>query len=291
MSKTDRAIRLAEKRLKMAFAGEDFYEAQEVLISLTNRLRAQQQFARAKAALEDGMDKLLQNHKDNAVAQLVKVHIDVLSESPDHDPLNAGDYYVQLNERFSDDVSLLSFLRHTIAATTPEGGSHGRCQLHFSAAQSFLRADPPKVKEALEQLVLSGYEPGQAKGDVVTTTVDALLAAPVEEQALLACKHVIRVAAYTSRDLGQAVYDAYVERAPAMGRPLEFARYVLLTLTRDAAPLLTDLRKAYADTIDDDLDKVLNKVAKRYYGVSDTKMKLPGLLGALFGGAGGATAR
>lgn len=37
MSKTDRAVRLSEKRLKSAWENEEFYEAQELVVSLTNR--------------------------------------------------------------------------------------------------------------------------------------------------------------------------------------------------------------------------------------------------------------
>ena len=37
---------------------------------------------------------------------------------------------------------------------------------------------------------------------------------------------------------------------------VEFVRFVLQTLTRDAAPLLADLRRAYADVIDTETDQV-----------------------------------
>eukprot|EP01147_Barroeca_monosierra_P005806 gene5806-9026_t len=270
MSKTDRAVRLSEKRLKSAWENEEFYEAQELVVSLTNRLRGQQQYDRAAKILEEGMENLLSHGKDNAAAQLVKPYLDVLTEAPHLSPSTKIDYFLKLSKQFSDNSSKLMFLRRAISATTQANSQHGDCKLHLEAAKSLLE-DEDSIHAALEQLVMSGFEVVSFKDTFLILTQQSL------EQLL--------VAAYTSRDLAQEIYDGLTcsSAFESESKPLQFCRFVLLTLTRDAVQLLDDLRKAYHDIIDTELDTVasnfrLDSLMTRFCGFTDFEQNFKALL-------------
>eukprot|EP00056_Hartaetosiga_gracilis_P020357 m.19000 g.19000 ORF g.19000 m.19000 type:complete len:285 (-) comp8383_c0_seq1:80-934(-) len=283
MSKTDKAISRTLKRLKMALSNEEYYEAQELLASATNRLIGlgdEPSLARACDVSLSNVCNFIEAGEDKIAAQSIALYLKACkAASIDMDAVI--DTLQDTSLKFVDMDARLLFLKHALLYCK----GHPRAStLHFHAANAYWTLG--NAEKMLQQLAFSNdVEVGDEDEDVLTLCLKGIEKSEHKSKAL--CMQCLRFAAKDRLEFGQQLFD----RAQAgsvcndSDEYVTLTKYVLLTLTREAKPLLQELHSVYSEIIDEPIDVLWNIIDTTFYGQDKTGGGLSSLFGSLFGGS------
>eukprot|EP00741_Cyanophora_paradoxa_P013608 tig00020703_g13137.t1 len=283
-----KGIEAVVQKLEKSVDDGDFYTAQQSYKSLYFRYCGQKKFDDARQLLMSGA-RLMQKHKQfQCATELATLLVELFQKADVKVAPDSIDALLKTFEGFGEDNSNgpVQFLKAAIKWSAGAGaGKFGSPELNAAmgrhlwkqgdyggAQRYFVRGNDPR---SLARMLL------EWSGKGYPAEVDLFLARAVLQ---LLCVQNLRDA--------NVVFDTFLRTAPG-GPPrtplVNFLRFLLATLERDAAPLLAVLRSKYRPSIarDPSFPNYLDHIANKFYNVPIPTSGLQGIMDMLNGFLGG----
>ncbi|XP_071722819.1 protein GET4 [Rutidosis leptorrhynchoides] len=237
----------------------------------------------------DTLTKAKIPYDDNSLDSLRKIY-ETIPQVPVPQHLGADDDVEKLAEALTAAKmraeSCSSFLKAAIKWSAESGAPrNGSPQLHSMLAQYLYSQSPELDLAKVSYHFVRGNDPEKFS----STLLDFMgKCYPGEDDLAIARAILMYLAMGNLRDANYLL-DEVKKHMEANGLEfsesdlVEFVRYLLPTLQRDALPLLEKLRKVYKSRIDRDpsFNELLDEIAEKFYGVR-RKNPLQGMFGDIF---------
>jgi len=269
-TKTRKGINSVLQKLEKTIEEGNYYHAQQMYKTLYFRLTSQKKYKQLETMLVNGAILMLKHGETNAgteLALLLLDHYKKIGTPVTKDSLtpliNIFTFYKNDNH-----PGKKSFIRAaTYWSRCAENNNQGDCTLHNIFAQSFCKiqdyenaarhfvrgSNPEAFAIMLVEWAAKGY-PSEADLYIARATLQYLCLSNLKD--------------------ANEVFRFFKQKHPNLDTPLmNFIRFVLLTLERDALPLFAMLRDKYKQSLsrDPDFDKYLDHIAFVFFGIKNNK--------------------
>eukprot|EP01116_Phalansterium_solitarium_P000216 TRINITY_DN10125_c0_g1_i1.p2 TRINITY_DN10125_c0_g1~~TRINITY_DN10125_c0_g1_i1.p2 ORF type:complete len:322 (+),score=129.93 TRINITY_DN10125_c0_g1_i1:52-1017(+) len=286
-------------KLERSVAEGKYYEAQQMYKTLYYRYVGQKKADDACQLLLSGVRTMLSQRQVNEALELSKLLLDLLQSAPVKrltiaDPLGALEAmfgsWLAASEAPADTVpeALLtgfeSVSKAAIKWATEQFGIAAVGQLHAIAAEFYWRVG--NYSRAQRHFVRYGGGGARLAGVLADWILSGDV--PADERELLITRAVLQYLSVGNLKDANALFAKFVvdSAQPVSAGPLvNFTRFLLLTLERDALPLFLTLRQRYKPALDRDpsFSKYLDQVANVFFNVPIPQPAPAGGLGGMMG--------
>eukprot|EP00164_Ancoracysta_twista_P015399 GFYU01025446.1.p1 GENE.GFYU01025446.1~~GFYU01025446.1.p1 ORF type:complete len:295 (-),score=72.31 GFYU01025446.1:86-970(-) len=254
-------------KMKKKMEVGDYYEAQQMYRTLYFRYNGQKKFEDCDALLQGGILQFLECKQGSCAMDLVKL-LFTTHETMKCPYSQSLDAIKKIDQGYESGqcatADRIAFLKYSIKWTAQHGQwKSGEPTLHLQIA---------KLYESIEEYgsaqphYLKGNDP---KSCAKMLSVWATKTYPSEADLVLT-RAVLQYLCLTNLKDANIIFDSVENSMPNKNAPiLNFVRYLLLTLERDAYPLFSKLRDVYSTSLQRDptFFQYLDHIAKVFFGV------------------------
>eukprot|EP01127_Copromyxa_protea_P024810 TRINITY_DN9998_c0_g1_i1.p1 TRINITY_DN9998_c0_g1~~TRINITY_DN9998_c0_g1_i1.p1 ORF type:complete len:282 (+),score=43.45 TRINITY_DN9998_c0_g1_i1:16-861(+) len=269
------------EKLELSIKSGDYYHAQQMYKTLYFRYASKKQYGTLRVMLVKGACLMLEHGQLNSgieLAQLLLEHFEQTKTEPEAKVISLLLTIFARVPKINESIIKTFVVACVNWSSRPTNNNQGSPELHNAFAQFFWKL---KDYAQAEKHFLRGSEPQEyAKFLVEWSESD-----PSKDSDTYVADAVFQYLCLTNLKDANIVYDQFIQATKVDTNLTTFLRYLLLTLKRDAYPLLKTLKERYAATLNRDPDylKYLQLITKEFYGV-EPPQGFGGLLGNLLKG-------
>jgi len=268
------SLESVQAKMEEHFNNMRYYEAQQLYLTLFNRLSARENWNDAIELMRSGALKLLEHKEGNAGGQLALKLIESYKKSNTTPSPDIVQTLLNIFQQFPDDAkdARVSFMKEAISFTTTGPNPQGDPSLHYALAVYLSKVED---HGGAQRHWLRSERPQEHVQELISWSQKGFLG----ERDLFLARAVLQYAALENLRDANLVFNVYCdfyrsqpdpEQAKAIDTPLvHFIRFLLATLERDAAPLFEVLRQKYSASLarDSSFSAYLDKIGELYYKI------------------------